>query len=777
VLLLLAKSVAHAETAPTWVSALRSGSSATDEALAVRVDSDGNQYETGRFSSSASFGQKSLSSDGEADIFLAKYSSNGQLLWLLQAGGSGDDRGNDLALDRAGNVYVTGFFTSSGSFRSTSGPTKMVTGNGQTIFLAKYSPQGVLLWVQTGTIGFGIENNDGIGVAVEPSTGTAFVTGRSSGETSFSSSDGTKHTVPGPGTWHMFLVKYDSNGRFQWGEYNEASPNSIGNKVSVDATSNAYVAGWLEGRATFHSKDGHNLTVVGLSSPPVQDPADFPNDAFLIKYDGSGNAKWVNQIGGYKGDAIEIAASLNGKITITGLIGNINGTPAQSVTIATSQPGGTNVNLGGGHYTNPFNRDVFMATYNTAGALINASRFSGPKDDGGSGIVYDRDGNLYLGGVFEGTINIQGHVLTGSKPFSFFVAKFTAAGALVWVREADGAGTDSDFFQVNPRIAVTPKGAVFAAGGFENTALFDSFTLHSLGAEDIFLAELNCVGDCSNAATFQFTKLKVPAGYNVHDLDALSINDKGVLAATAYGNADRLLRSFLFDLSGTWPTLLTVPGSQGAVGHHVNNKGEVTGTASFHIFLPSRAFIRCGVNNILRVFYVPTQPTEGSAMNDNGLRVGSYYDKNGHGHGFTSNSWTHYATLDYPGAAETFVTGVNDSNQVVGYYYTDLTRTDAHGFFWDGGVFATIDDPTGTLGTELTGINQQGDMVGWYIDANQGHHGFVYHQGSFTPLDFPGATHSEANGINDLGQIVGRYVTGVSPSDPNYEKWSFIASR
>ena len=162
-------------------------------------------------------------------------------------------------------------------------------------------------------------------------------------------------------------------------------------------------------------------------------------------------------------------------------------------------------------------------------------------------------------------------------------------------------------------------------------------------------------------------------------------------------------------------------------------------------------------------------------MSDLGFRVGFYYDAAGHAHGFTSNSWTYYSPVDYPGAAETFVLGVNNSNQVVGYYYLDLTRTEAHGFLLDKGLFTTIDNPEGLLGSVLTGINNYGDIVGWYTDANQGHHGFFYHQGTFTTLDFPESAHTEANGINDLRQVVGRYVIGLSPSDPSHERGSFIA--
>jgi Beta-propeller repeat len=140
-------------------------------------------------------------------------------------GGPGDDVGNDIAFDREQNIYLAGSFTDSATFPSINGPAKTVTGLGETLFLAKYDPSGKLDWVQTGTISFSGQD-EAFGVAVNQATGTVFITGRTQGDTTFSSSDGTEHILPGVGSWHMFLVKYDSHGNFQWGQTNEVSPNT-----------------------------------------------------------------------------------------------------------------------------------------------------------------------------------------------------------------------------------------------------------------------------------------------------------------------------------------------------------------------------------------------------------------------------------------------------------------------------------------------------------------------------------------------------------------------
>ena len=433
----------YAHSPPAWTSAATFGGTGSDTGQAVKVDRDGNRYVTGAFSATAYFpvraaakmhgegrdaqhesARKELTSEGGTDVFLAKYNRSGKLQWLTEAGGPGDDSGNDLGFDAAGNVYVTGVFTEFATFRGIDGTEKTVGGMGHTIFLAKYTPSGALAWVQTGTTAFlGVENA-GFGVAVEPVTGSIYVTSLSQFETTFSSSNGTTHSVAGPGTWHMVLVKYDTAGNFQWGQSNQAAPNSISRKVAVDAHNNVYATGWMEGETTFHSNDGRDLTVDGFSEP-VQSFPDYPGDAFVVKYDANGNVKWVNHIGGYKAIATDIATSRDGKVSITGFIGNIaNSQPAQAATIVTSQPGGNNINLGGGMFTNPYNKDVFFATYDGAGVLLDARRFGGVQDEGGSGIAYDRHGNLIVAGVFQDSIKIEGRTLTGKDPLNLFVAQF-----------------------------------------------------------------------------------------------------------------------------------------------------------------------------------------------------------------------------------------------------------------------------------------------------------------------------------------------------------------
>jgi len=388
------------------------GGSGEDGIGASKTDADGNLYVAGFFSATASFQKQVLVSYGDADMYLAKFDPRGHLRWIVQAGGVGLDEGTDLAFDARGNIYVAGWFSDSTTFQSANGQSKTVNGYvHENPFVAKYSPAGQLLWLRSGgSLDFDTGNNRAWGLAVNPRAGTIYMIGYAEGTTNFSTSVGPDQPVTGPFAWHMFLVKYDTQGNFQWGVTNDAEPNSIGYKVAVDREDSAYVVGWFEGDTTFSSKDGKDQTVAALSGP-VQTYPGYPDDAFLAKYDHEGNLQWVNHAGGYKAIADNLALSDDGKISITGLVGNINtGSSSQSETIFTSQAGGTNINLGGGQYTDPYNWDAFIATYNSSGVLKDAIRIGAAGQDFGAGIIYDRHGNLYLTGVFSGLVDFGGPI-------------------------------------------------------------------------------------------------------------------------------------------------------------------------------------------------------------------------------------------------------------------------------------------------------------------------------------------------------------------------------
>ena len=118
-----------------------------------------------------------------------------------------------------------------------------------------------------------------------------------------------------------------------------------------------------------------------------------------------------------------------------------------------------------------------------------------------------------------------------------------------------------------------------------------------------------------------------------------------------------------------------------------------------------------------------------------------------------SYTWT---TLDASGAYETLALGLNDADQVVGYY-SDGTGT--HGFLFDDGFFTTLDAAPPGYYTLAAAINATGEVAGVFTD-DLGSHGFVYDGGNYTVFDPPSSMLLTVNSINDAGEVVGYYLDG-----------------
>jgi|GEM_PF-6756004 len=127
------------------------GSEAFDLGAGIELDKKNNVFVTGRFSGRSVFGKNTkfetvIVSNGDADAFVARYSSSGALKWVVGVGGTGFDEGNDIDI-RNGKSVVVGTFTGVATFGTTSGPTLQRTGMGMdNIFVARYNRAGRLLW-------------------------------------------------------------------------------------------------------------------------------------------------------------------------------------------------------------------------------------------------------------------------------------------------------------------------------------------------------------------------------------------------------------------------------------------------------------------------------------------------------------------------------------------------------------------------------------------------------------------------------------------------------
>jgi len=217
------------------------------------------------------------------------------------------------------------------------------------------------------------------------------------------------------------------------------------------------------------------------------------------------------------------------------------------------------------------------------------------------------------------------------------------------------------------------------------------------------------------------------------------------------------------ELPGFTFTSIDCPGAERTRTHGINNNGDIVGSCKYPGDVMHAVLIRKGK-------FIPLAPTTvlgtnfsvAYKMNGHGDVVGIFIGDNGFYHGFLLRHGV-LTTIDFPGANETYATGLNDSGTVTGWwnlYDADGNITYQHGFTWKDGAFTDVTFPGADVAA-VGGINNRGDFVGSWslsIDAPTSS-GFVSSKGKFTSFDMPvvpvGST--QPDDINDNGKMVGQY--------------------
>lgn len=431
----------------------QAGQSMQDAGTAIAVDAEGFSYVTGYFQGTVQFQSTTLTSaGGSRDIFVAKYSRNGLLVWVKQASGPMDEEGDGIAIDSGGNVYVTGTFEGTVNF----GLASLTSSGNSDMFIAKYTATGVPQFINKGG---GLGQDGGNGIAVNPTTGYSYVTGSFTHTAMFSNNN--SFVLTSAGSADIFIVCHDQFGIIQWVQKAGGANPDVGVSISVDGQSNTYVTGQFRSQFTWGT-----TTVI-----PAAD------DAFVAKYNHVGVVQWVRTMKGPGFDAgLGISVDAAGGPYVAG-------TYTDNITFSNST---TSLNSG------PSNgAEIFVARYDTNGQLLWARLAGGPLNDRASGICVRGKSDVYVTGMFGGTATFIGQPpLTSSGVTDIFVARYTPNGVLQWVQRAGGSQ-----FDYGRGIGVDSKGFAYVTGGYHShPASFPtgggSLTNTSTGAPNFFLARI-----------------------------------------------------------------------------------------------------------------------------------------------------------------------------------------------------------------------------------------------------------------------------------------------
>lgn len=222
---------------------------------------------------------------GPSNLTLSKFSNNGTLLWNIEWGGSGEDRGNAIAIDSSDNIYIAGYtlvkYNSFGLLqwnKTWGGPLSdaaidmamdsegniYITGyttdygaGGADMVLLKLDSSGFLQWNKTwGTS----EDEWSKGITIDSSNGDIYIVGTSNSATS-----------------DIFVVGYNSLGEEKWNQTRDGGFNDHAAKISLDSRGGIYITGYAQ-------NSGGN------------------DDLLLWKINTSGNVEWNRTWGGNLSD-------------------------------------------------------------------------------------------------------------------------------------------------------------------------------------------------------------------------------------------------------------------------------------------------------------------------------------------------------------------------------------------------------------------------------------------------------------------------------------------
>jgi hypothetical protein len=217
-----------------WVRGISAGGGAQDVLPPfIATDKYGNVYVTGPFPNPVAVIVSTVFvNQGAGDMYLAKFSSTGNLLWAKSYGASGQDDATSIATDTSGNVYITGFFAST----NLTFDTITVHGYGATGFVAKLNSGGTAIWVKQidnlyAPAPLKVKTNLNADVFV-----TGYFIPWNSSSLMFTPMDSLVH----PG---LFLAKYDSNGNYKWAR--DAIGGGRATSITVDNAGNPFIAGYF----------------------------------------------------------------------------------------------------------------------------------------------------------------------------------------------------------------------------------------------------------------------------------------------------------------------------------------------------------------------------------------------------------------------------------------------------------------------------------------------------------------------------------------------------
>ena len=442
----------------------------------VKTDRSGNVYLTGITGMSnriASSGAYQTSFGGDADAFLAKFSTSGTRLWGSYFGGAGYDSATALCVDTSGNIFMVGQTNSPNGIATSGTFQTSLTGSFEG-FLSKFSASGKLFWASYSS---GNRNTNVLAVATDLS-GNVFITGNTTSDSDIATSGAYQTFYAGSLSYpylfsDAFVAKFNGSGSKLWGTYFGGRYNNIGYGICTDTLGNAYITGSTNSDSGIASAGAYRTSFAGGQK----------RDAFLAKFSSSGKKLWATYYGGSGDDVGEAISSDNsGNVYITGSTQSDTG-------IATK---GAYQTSNKGYSNNTYN--AFLAKFNSKGSLGWATYYGGSWGENGFGICTDASASIYLIGITRSDSGIatSGAYLTSNPVGSgkTYLAKFNSSGNLNWGTYYGGTCQNWGYSSSSDNLGnVYISGGTCSSSGIATSGAYEGS--NGGGTQSAFLAKFN----------------------------------------------------------------------------------------------------------------------------------------------------------------------------------------------------------------------------------------------------------------------------------------------
>ncbi len=304
--------------------------------------------------------------------------------------------------------------------------------------------------------GGGATYDEGVGITTDVN-GNVLITGMLESVANFS---GTVLTAAGQ--HDIVVAKYTADGTLLWVRKAGGLEGDKAYGIVTDAASNVYISGEYEATSSF----GNGISITSSGG----------NDAFIAKYDSSGNIQWVSPIKG-AGEERGYGLSLDqtGNIYCTGF----------------SSSGTTNFGNNKTTTGNAGGEDIYLAKFNSSGLCQWAKRFGGSNADRGYQVLADNNGNLFINGVFSNTVNFgTGNQTSAGKTDIYFAKASQSNGTVSWVKKY-GSTEDEVVYSLFKDAA----GNFYQSGSFKLTTNFGGISLTSSWNSDGFVLKTDNNGN------------------------------------------------------------------------------------------------------------------------------------------------------------------------------------------------------------------------------------------------------------------------------------------